>query len=82
MLPWQVKVGDGLAAPAQFIGENLVVATAADVIALDPESGQEIWRLSPLDGVWPRSLASEDGRIFVGVPGGLMAIEVHNGQIL
>lgn len=52
------------------------------MIAFDPDTGAEIWRQTPEDGVRPRSLTHDGDRIYAGIPGGLMALRASDGQIL
>ncbi|MCA9999359.1 MAG: PQQ-binding-like beta-propeller repeat protein, partial [Anaerolineales bacterium] len=79
-LIWQFAAGDKLEAPAQVVGEHVVVATKTAVIALNASNGQEAWRVAPPHGVWPRSLASSSNTIFVGIPGGLLALDASSGR--
>ena len=79
-LIWQFDAGGKLEAPAQVVGEHVVVATKTAVIALNASDGQEAWRVAPPHGVWPRSLTSSSDTIFVGVPSGLLALDANTGQ--
>jgi outer membrane protein assembly factor BamB len=81
-LKWQAPIGEGLAAPAQVMGGRIVVANKDAVLAFDPGTGAEIWRVTPEGGVWPRSLTHDDERIYAGIPGGLLALRASDGQIL
>ena len=81
-LQWQVNPGDGMNAPAQYAAGNVIVATETAVLAYDPQTGTEIWQLTPEEGIWPRSLASNGEIIVVGVPGGLLAVNAADGATL
>lgn len=81
-LIWKVAVGEGLAAPAKLSGGNVIVASHQAIFAFDPVTGKEQWRVDPPNGVWSKSLAVGDGRVFAGVPGGLLALDAAGGQEL
>ena len=52
LLKWQKEIGPGLASPAQLVNGNLIVANNDAVMALDPSTGDERWRLEPDQGIW------------------------------
>lgn len=79
---WQTEIGGGLAAPAQWLDGRLIVAGDTAVIALDAQTGAELWRVTPPHGVWSRSLAVGNGRVVIGLPGGLLALQASDGQQL
>ena len=81
-LQWQTAVLDGLTSPPVLAGGKVVVATDTAVIAYAPDTGQELWRISPDGGVWSRSLAADDRAVFVGTPGGVLALGLTDGQTI
>ena len=81
-LAWQFAAGSMLSAPAQVVDDKVLVATSTAVIALNAITGDEVWRVTPPDGVWSRSLAVGDGIVLVGIPGYLLALDSGNGQEL
>ncbi len=81
-LRWQVAIGPGLKAPAQVAGGHVVVATDTAVIALNPATGAESWRMPSAAGVWRRSLAASGDQIVVGVPGYALALNAVTGEEL
>ncbi|MBE2221338.1 MAG: PQQ-binding-like beta-propeller repeat protein [Anaerolineae bacterium] len=81
-LQWQVDPGAGMNAPAQVAGGNVIVATETAVLAYHPQTGAEVWRVTPERGVWSRSLAGNGRMVAVGIPGGLLALDAVDGTQL
>lgn len=79
-LQWQTAVLDGLTSPPVLAGGKVMVATDTAVIAYMPDTGQELWRIAPDGGVWSRSLAADENTVFVGIPGGVLALRLSDGQ--
>ncbi|MCA9968567.1 MAG: PQQ-binding-like beta-propeller repeat protein [Anaerolineales bacterium] len=77
---WEAAVGAGLAAPAMLAAGRVIAASETAVIAFDPQTGAEAWRVAPPGGVWPRALAADDARVYVGTPGGLLALHAADGS--
>ena len=76
---WEAAIGDGLSAPAVLAGGWVIVATETAVIAHDPETGVEQWRVSPPEGVWPRSIAANSATVVVGIGGHVLALNAVDG---
>ncbi|MBP6470680.1 MAG: PQQ-binding-like beta-propeller repeat protein [Chloroflexi bacterium] len=81
-LLWQTAVLDGLTSPPVLAGGKVVVATDTAVVAYAPDAGQELWRVAPDGGVWSRSLAADENAVFVGTPGGVLALRLSDGQLI
>lgn len=67
-----------------LVGDFLFVATdASHVVALDAESGREVWRNDALEGRWITSPAFADGRLVFGdAEGYLHLINAREGEIV
>ena len=79
---WEVEIGDKLSAPAVLAGGWVVVASETAVIALDPTTGSEQWRVTPPEGVRARSLATDGEMLVVGIPNQVMALRATDGEML
>ena len=85
VLVWQKTMAGAPGTPVVVPGtdgEQVVIATETAVIALDTLTGQENWRVTPPDGVYPRSLVGGETAVYVGAPGGLLALRTRDGQTL
>ncbi|MBM4421856.1 MAG: hypothetical protein FJ030_00525 [Chloroflexi bacterium] len=68
--------------PARVGKVVLVAPPGGPLIALDVESGALRWQYDPPEGLWERSYAADERRVFVGLPGGRMAaLDSETGKV-
>lgn len=83
-LAWTVQT-DGAINQTPLIVRDTVIVTpsGAPLLALDLETGEELWRFVPAQGVWDRAFASDGKRIFVGLKDkSIAALDASNGKLL
>lgn len=78
-LAWSRELGGAINWAPRMLestsGPLLIIAAAPDtIVALDPASGQEVWRYQPAKRLWSDSVAVVDDGVFVGSEGGQVQI--------
>jgi outer membrane protein assembly factor BamB len=83
-LAWTVQTEGAINHPPLIVGSMVIVApSGGSLLALDLETGSELWHFTSAQGVWERAFASDGKRVFVGMKDkSLAALDVSNGKLL
>ena len=83
-LAWTVQTGGAINQTPLIVGDTIIVTpSGAPLLALDLETGEELWRFAPAQGVWDRAFASDGKQIFVGLKDkSIAALDASNGKLL
>jgi len=83
-LAWTVQTEGAINHPPLIVGDIvIVISSSAPLLALDLQTGSELWRFAPAQGVWERAYASDGKRVFVGLKDkSLATLDISNGELL